>query len=192
MDPGQDVGRGAGRGGVVLRRPVSVLAAALFGASTATAEQKYELPGGAQLFDRYKYEFWAALEERRQYDALLRRLPENVPEVVAAWWLTSEVYNGGFEQYFQNTYGGMIDEAIRGLELTGQVNYAAAARLAKEEFAGEVPFDWKERNAAVKAIRAKNAQCWSEAEALYSSGGNDEWARYDRQADEFARAILGK
>lgn len=144
------------------------------------------------LFDKYKDDFWAALEDRPLYDALILRLPAEVPELVAAWWLTAEVENGGFDQYFHNSYGAMIGEAIRGLELTGQVKFAAAARLAQEEFGGEVPFDREERMLAVDAICTGSDQCWSAAETMYHSVSADEWARYRNQADQFATVIMGR
>ena len=180
-----------------MRRVVCAAALALTvlaapGLPTALAESDIQLSGGALLFGKYKNEFWAALEERPLYDALIQRLPANVPEVVAAWWLTAEVENGGFNQYFDNSYGAMIDEAIRGLEMTGQAKFAAAARLAKDEFGGGVPFDREERMSAVEAICDKNAQCWSAADTLYSSVTGEEWANYRNQADEFAEALLSK
>ncbi|RLP24834.1 DUF4375 domain-containing protein [Mesorhizobium sp. YM1C-6-2] len=158
----------------------------------ATEKLDTELSGGAQLFDKYKDEFWAALEHRPLYDALIQRLPANVPEVVAAWWLTAEVENGGFNQYFDNSYGAMIDEAIRGLEMTGQAKFAASARSAKDEFGGEVPFDRDERMLQVEAICDKNDRCWGAAQAMYYSVTNDEWARYRDRADEFAKALLNR
>jgi hypothetical protein len=158
----------------------------------ATEKLEIELQGGAQLFDKYKNEFWAALEHRPLYDALIQRLPANVPEIVAAWWLTAEVENGGFNQYFDNSYGAMIDEAIRGLEMTGQAKFAVAARSAKDEFGGEVPFDRELRMSAVEAICEKNDECWSAADKLYYSVKGEEWANYRNQADEFAEALLSK
>jgi hypothetical protein len=150
------------------------------------------LEGGGLLFDRYKNEFWAALEQRPLYEALVDRLPANVPEAVAAWWLVAEVENGGFDQYFHNSYGAMVDEAIRGLEMTGQMKFAAAAREAKEEFGGEVPFDRNERMLAVEAICDANDKCWNAAANLYYSVTNDEWTRYRNQADLFARTLLSR
>ncbi|MEW9808339.1 DMP19 family protein [Mesorhizobium marinum] len=162
------------------------------GKPIAAEEPNIQLPSGSLLFDKYKDEFWAALEHRPLYDALIRRLPANVPEAVAAWWLTAEVENGGFDQYFHNSYGAMIDEAIRGLELTGQIKFASAARLAKDEFGGEVPFDREKRMLAVETICDKNDRCWSAAQAVYYSVADDEWARYRDQADEFAKALLNR
>jgi hypothetical protein len=180
---------------VVLSRTVfaAVLTLGAFtalGISIAKAEQEFRLEGGNLLFDKHKDEFWAALEERPLYEALIERLPANVPEVIAAWWLTAEVENGGFDQYFHNPYGAMIDEAIRGLEMTGQVKFAAAARAAKEEFAGQVPFDRHERMLAVEAICDANDKCWSAASDLYYSVTENEWANYRYQADQFAAALL--
>ena len=181
---------------MVLRR-VACAAFAVFvldapGEPMAAEELEIELPGGALLFDKYKDEFWAALEDRQLYDALILRLPTDVPEVVAAWWLTAEVENGTFDQYFHNSYGAMIDEAIRGLELTGQAKFASAARLAKAEFGGDVPFDREERMSAVEAICDRGDKCWSVAQAMYYSVTDDEWTRYRDQADEYSKALLNR
>jgi hypothetical protein len=36
-------------------------------------------------------------------------------EAIALYWLEAEVMNGGFEQYFSNSSGDSVAEAIRGL-----------------------------------------------------------------------------
>lgn len=145
---------------------------------------------GYRLFDRHKDALWSALEDPAVYKGLIETLPANVPEVVAAWWLTAEVENGGFDQYFFNSYGAMIHEAIAGLDLTGQTRFAAAARLAKAEFGNNVPFDRARRIQLLTEICERSDECFKPAEELYHSTSGQEWADYRRSADEFAEQLL--
>lgn len=159
-------------------------------ASFAGVQSVSNFDPGYRLFDRHKDEIWRALEDPAAYGSLIETLPANAIEVIAAWWLTAEVENGGFNQYFFNSYGAMIDEAIAGLDLTGQSRFAAAARLAKAEFSNDVPFDRARRIQSLTDICARSDECFKPADELYYSTTGEEWADYRRSADELAEQLL--
>ena len=54
-------------------------------------------------------------------------------ELLAVWLLDAEVNNGGFDQYFWNTAGELISEAIEGLEIIGAEDLASIADAAAAE-----------------------------------------------------------
>jgi hypothetical protein len=54
-------------------------------------------------------------------------------ELLAVWLLDAEVNNGGFNQYFGNTLGDLISEAIEGLENIGAEDLASIADAAAAE-----------------------------------------------------------
>ncbi|MEQ9488551.1 MAG: DUF4375 domain-containing protein, partial [Alphaproteobacteria bacterium] len=57
---------------------------------------------------------WKRLESRWR-DIGFDGLDPVEREAIALYWLEAEVMNGGFEQYFSNSSGDSVAEAIRGL-----------------------------------------------------------------------------
>lgn len=60
----------------------------------------------------------------KQYD-IVTKLPNGLRYLFASFQLENEVYNGGFNQYFYNTDGEFIDEAI------ASFNYFGLPKLAE-------------------------------------------------------------
>lgn len=64
-------------------------------------------------------------------------LPKGLKFHYATWQLECQVYNGGFNQYFYNTAGNLINEAIEGYKYFGLNEIAKiveeAARVAIDE-----------------------------------------------------------
>ena len=54
--------------------------------------------------------------------------------VFATWWLEAEVNNGGFNQYFWNTYGYWVKDAIAAFYDYGADNYAEVVKKAVSKF----------------------------------------------------------
>lgn len=52
-------------------------------------------------------------------------LPKGLQYMYATWWLEAEVYNGGFNQYFFNSAGQFVREALEGCRVFGAVQHAA-------------------------------------------------------------------
>ncbi len=61
----------------------------------------------------------------------VRQLPAGVRMVYSTWELEADVNNGGFDQYFANTDGALIDEAITGFRLIGANRTAALVERAR-------------------------------------------------------------
>ena len=66
--------------------------------------------------------------------------------VYALWIVDGEVNNGGFDQFFFNSSGSLMDEAIEGADLIGAKKNAAILREAADTFSdGSVPEDRESR-----------------------------------------------
>jgi len=97
------------------------------------------------VIDLYGAVLYDVLDDPAEYHSIISRLPDKVPEITAANMLILEVKNGGFHQYFYNSYGITIKEAISGLELSQQDEYAKLAREAAGRFGASVPESREER-----------------------------------------------
>jgi hypothetical protein len=95
-----------------------------------------------------------------EYNRLVRELPEDVVNVVAAEWLFGDVINGGFDQYFSNCGGISIREAIRGLRVMGLEKYAEIASEALavlgDKFVEDPAERWNRMYAATPGHYATN------------------------------------
>lgn len=170
----------------------SVLAFSVATPMTATP-QSYGPAAGARLFEKFSEEIWAALESESAYRQLKTQMLDDALPVIAAWWLVAEVENGGFDQYFWNSYGAMVDEAIAGLELSGQTKFADAARLAVSRFEGGVPFDRTRRMDLVDAMCGEDAtDCFREAQSAFYAVTEEDYERYRTNSEEMARSLLDK
>ena len=157
----------------------------VFGQDMAPSQEK-----SIELFDRYKDEIWAAVDDPSGYRSRMMQLPQGVPEAVAAWWLIAEVENGGFRQYFENSYGGMIDEAIRGFEMTDRSDYATAARIAAARFGPDVPLDRMVRWKRLEVIERDDPDCWKEAEQIFGSVRGEQFLAYNLRSEKLAARLL--
>jgi hypothetical protein len=74
---------------------------------------------------------WKRLESRWR-DIGFDGLDPVEREAIALYWLEAEVMNGGFEQYFSNSSGDSVAEAIRGL---GRLSCTATLAILNEAIA---------------------------------------------------------
>jgi Domain of unknown function (DUF4375) len=96
--------------------------------------------------------------------------------VYALWITDGEVNNGGFEQFFFNSSGAVMDEAIEGAELIGAATNAAILREAADVFSdGDVPENRDARSRILDAL----------SEGEYEELGDlaDRWYDHDRQLE---------
>ena len=70
-----------------------------------------------------------ALGEENRED-IVRRLAPGARAVYTTWLVDIEVNNGGFNQFFFNSYGRFAGAALAGYELLGAENYAMVMRAA--------------------------------------------------------------
>jgi hypothetical protein len=93
------------------------------------------------VMERWGQPVLDALESPAQYHLLMQSLPDPVRRVIATELLLWQVNNGGFWQYFYNSYGITIDDAIEGLRAIGEELYADVATRAKALFGARYPED---------------------------------------------------
>ena len=86
-----------------------------------------------------------ACSDPNEFYAILDDLPEPVAGVLCADLLVGDVMNGGFDQYFQNSFGITINRAILTMRALGLIDHANAARKAKMVFGEEFPDDHSSR-----------------------------------------------
>jgi len=100
------------------------------------------IPRAAEIvMERWGQPVLDSLDSPSDYHRQMRMLREPVRHVIATELLLWQVNNGGFWQYFYNSYGIMIDDAIEGLKAIGQESYAAIAERAKLSFGVNFPED---------------------------------------------------
>lgn len=96
--------------------------------------------------------------------------------VYALWITDGEVNNGGFEQFFFNSSGSVMDEAIAGAELTGAAANAEILREAAEVFSeGDVPENREARWRILDAL--------SDGEYEKLSDLDGRWYDHDRELE---------
>ena len=83
--------------------------------------------------------FWRSFCSRVDNPALgFNSLPGPEKLYFAVCLLAGEIYNGGFEQYFTNSYADYFDYALRGLEKTGdELGYELALKAKRLLFDGK-------------------------------------------------------
>jgi hypothetical protein len=57
-------------------------------------------------------------------DEIVKSLPKGLQYVFATWMLEAEMDNGGFNQYFYNSWSEYQDEALEGFQRMGALEYA--------------------------------------------------------------------
>ena len=66
-------------------------------------------------------------------------LPTPARIIYAVWWLDADVSNGGFDQYFFNSWGDYSADALRGLQTIGAASTADTLRRATAVFPSPGP-----------------------------------------------------
>lgn len=92
--------------------------------------------------------FWYAVSIYDGPDVFCRQfseIPQHCGHLFAVHWLTSEVCNGGFHQFFFNDTGVLAPEAVAGLKLVGLHNVAAVVEEAIARLGPDYPRDREER-----------------------------------------------
>ena len=102
---------------------------------------------------------WWALETPYEPDPRLEQASPGQRAAYALTWTESEVGNGGFEQYFWNSTGMLLDEAIAGARLVGAEEVEAVLRDAASFFpGGRAPESRAERQAGLDHLTGEESQ----------------------------------
>jgi len=75
-------------------------------------------------------------------------LTEPQKTIYAVWWLDADVNNGGFDQYFFNSWSDHYADALHGLDLIGAPQTAAILRRAIAVFPDTGPSTDREQRVA--------------------------------------------
>jgi Domain of unknown function (DUF4375) len=117
-----------------------------------------------EVFDRWADGICEVLDEPGQYARVIAGMPGDIVNIVCANTLHGEVLNGGFSQYFSNSFGIAVNEAIRGLEALGLHEYAQISRDAKAVLGTSFPVDPMERFRLVEDNRRRGLAFESQTE----------------------------
>lgn len=102
----------------------------------------------------------------RAMDRALRALPPGLCALHALAWCDAEVRNGGYHQFFSNSWGALTAEAIDGYRLIGAARRAELLAAAAHAFFddGVVSRDRAIRNRSLARPEAPDGEEWDEAD----------------------------
>jgi hypothetical protein len=105
------------------------------------------------------------------YDEQVAAYPEPIRHLLAAHWCYSEVYNGGFWQFFGNSTGVLAHDAVAGFRALGLDDLAAILEEAMSRLPAPYPRDVMDR------------------EEVLGPDRRDERIRFDDLDDRFFAAL---
>ena len=79
----------------------------------------------------------------------IREIPIKAVHLFSIHWLHTEVYNGGFWQYFYNSTSTSYSEAIQGYKAIGMPEVALVINSAASKLGSPFPFDKENREKIV-------------------------------------------
>jgi hypothetical protein len=152
--------------------------------------------------------YWEPVDIYSGGDVFLRtfaRVPEPIGHLLAVTWCQSEVCNGGFHQFFTNSYGVLAPEAAQGFRA---INMPAAAGVVEEAmawFGTPYPRDDQQRDRLLAIFggdlddededadeREWNPFCDLDGRFADAIGDEDGWGPLDDATDEYAlRTVPG-
>jgi len=115
--------------------------------------------GEQLMWDAIEVVYWKVPVDDPRMHALLT---EGQRAVLALWWTHSEVGNGGLHQYFLNSTGYLLPDAVAGAQLLGEAELAAALREASTHLGDPYPRDHDDRNRALAALPDPSDVLWDE------------------------------
>lgn len=143
----------------------------------------------ADVFDRWAPPICDVMDDPVQFNRVAAELPEDTLNLISANMLYGEVLNGGFHQYFCNSFGITVDVAIRGLEAIGLREYAELGREAKAVFGPIFPAESMKRFQLVGHREGLGLVFASQTDRFIDLANSNE--NRDRQAfDSYAAAVL--
>jgi hypothetical protein len=128
-------------------------------------------------------------------DVFLRQFASARPEaglLFAAHWCQSEVYNGGFEQFFSNPTGVLAPEALVAFRAIGLHEWAAILEEAMRFFGEPYPRDQRGRERKLTRPRGVPRERWrpfSAHDERFYDWDRREPGGFERLADEYARSV---
>jgi hypothetical protein len=95
---------------------------------------------------------WNELRTPYEPDERLWELTPGQRAIYALTWTRAEVSNGGFVQYFDNSTGYLLPEAIEGAEVLGAPEWVRLLEEARDALPGEYSRSRQRRQARLNAL----------------------------------------
>jgi hypothetical protein len=92
--------------------------------------------------------------------AQYQKVPPALGHLFAAHWCRSEVYNGGFHQFFTNWTGVLAPEAVEGFRAIGLDDCATVIEEAMKFFGNVYPRDRHQRCEVLASIPGRTREEW--------------------------------
>ncbi|MFN3806191.1 DUF4375 domain-containing protein [Asticcacaulis sp.] len=99
--------------------------------------------------------YWENVSIYDGYDVFRKAfdtLPESSQHLFAAHWAQSEIYNGGFDQFFDNSTGVLALEATEGFKALGMPKIAALLKHSVDRLGETYPHDREERQEKLESL----------------------------------------
>jgi hypothetical protein len=103
---------------------------------------------------------WYQLATPYDPDSRLWELTAGQRAVYALFWAYLEIGNGGLHQFFYNSTGYLLPEAVAGAELLGEVQLADALRAAAALIGDPYPRDRAARWQALEGLPGPDDPSW--------------------------------
>ena len=111
---------------------------------------------------------------KKLWDAGFSTLDARDQLLVTIWGLEADVNNGGFDQYYGNSYGDQAKEAPRALRLVGANRMADLVETANAQFGHDGPSEnIDERQTRLEEIRQTAVAVWEPLEQEFWSYPDD-------------------
>ena len=141
------------------------------------------IPPSAAVVDRWGDDILESLDEPASYHRAIAAVPDAIANVICVELLDWQVRNGGFHQYFYNSYGIMIHGAIQGFEAIGLLECATIARSARAQFGDHFPESREARIPVVGPIDDEKMSFDAADDAYYAIGMGEMHAVLDAYAE---------
>jgi len=127
--------------------------------------------------------WWSAdfYQDKARYELSLSRFTRPQRLVWAISWYQSEVFNGGHDQFFDNSTGMVWHDALEGLKEVGAEPVAAVLAEAVRRLGGSPSFDREERQDQLSALYEAGGTLSDLDEAFFAMP-----ARFDLEATVLA------
>ncbi|WP_192362408.1 DMP19 family protein [Mesorhizobium mediterraneum] len=89
-----------------------------------------DIPPSARVVELWGDPVLEVLDEPSEYHAVISAMPVAIKNVICVELLHWQVLNGGFRQYFYNSYGITAEGAVQGLSAMGLEKHAELTRQA--------------------------------------------------------------
>ncbi|WP_028451700.1 DMP19 family protein [Chitinilyticum aquatile] len=118
-------------------------------------------------------------------DSQYQRLPAELRWLGALVTLDAQVCNGGFDQFFENSYGALAEEALVGFRAFGLHEFAELCEAVCACLPRPVPRNQDERLALLEALWERREQHPAYADAAALAQARRQFEHWDAYTDDY-------